>query len=223
MLFRITIATIVAVILSASVSHAQINSDIPQTETSDGGVGWTEGEIRFCNSCCNGEISDNTCCRDCDCCWEDQFCPSYSQMRSVGVPTTVVVEVMKSVGIAYERLSGTERGKAMRSVMSANVKRLLTIYSKNPALQRRTGLAMSRYWPHDMWTNTGPTAHKVTNAALRELRQILTEVANADKAEGGSDVSRSIENRVLPNLTRDLVGKPYHDAFECFIGAKDCS
>ena len=222
MITRIPALFLAAFILAAPVAEAQINADIPETDTPEGPIGGSPEAEDWCRRCCNGEIQDNTCCRDCGCCTDNGICEGYSFMRDAGISATVTVAVLKSIGIADQRLARTARGSAMRSVLLANARRLSEIYAANPALRERTGRAMARYWPHDMWTSTGAGAHRVSRRALRELRMILTGVARADKAAGGSDIARTIETAVLPNLTPELVGKPYHLAFDCFIGARTC-
>ena len=51
MSIRLAVLALMALIISAPLTFAQVNWDIPETETPDGGGGWTEEEREWCNSC----------------------------------------------------------------------------------------------------------------------------------------------------------------------------
>ena len=213
--------------LAAPPAQAQINFDIPETETPGGGGGdATPGEEFYCANCCSNAISDPSCCRDCNCqCMGLPSCVSYgySAMSSAGIPETVNIAVRVSMGMAFERMSSTARGKMLASVLEANAKRVGEIHANNPELAKRIAMSLVKYWPYDMWSNTGEKAHKVSPEAMQELRSLLSEVAKADREMGGSAVADTIRKDVLPHLTKELIGKPYHQAFACFIGSERCS
>jgi hypothetical protein len=144
-------------------------------------------------------------------------------MQSVEIPPNVNIAIHRSMSVAIERMSSTKRGKLLMTVLRDNLKQVEEIYAKNPELTNRAAGALVSYWPHDMWTNTGEKAHKVSADAMKELREILTVFAKSDREMGGSAVADTIEKDVLPHLTKELIGKPYHEAFACFIGVESCS
>ncbi len=143
-------------------------------------------------------------------------------MSAAKVSDAVSAYVLNSFAKTGDNLISTKRGKALYSVLQRGGVRVTEIFKKHPKLSARTGAALAKYWPHDMWTNTGAKAHKVTPEALQELRKILTQIAKADKAMGASKVSQAITKEVLPHLGEDLIGRPYHKAFGCFVSGQSC-
>jgi hypothetical protein len=107
------------------------------------------------------------------------------------------------------------------SAWETHDKQVQAIFARDPGLAKRAGVALYRYWPSDMWTESGAQTHSVSREALAELRDIVTEIAKADDATGGG-LAATIRSEVLPHLTPDLIGKPYPQAFQCFIGGQSC-
>lgn len=225
-MLRFFISAIV-IIFSFTISdvQAQINWDIPETETPDGPGPGSGGDGDFyCMSCCSGGLSDSGCCAACNCqCGGLPNCFAYQAMSSANVPKAVNAHVLNSFAETQDQLVSTKRGKKLYSVLTENALRVAEIFKNDAKLTERTGAALAKYWPHDMWTNTGKKAHKVAPEALKELRDILTHVAAVDEKMGASTVSTAISKEVIPHLGKDIIGQPYHKAFACFVSGQTCS
>lgn len=223
MLVRLLSSLLLTLTFLASPAVAQINLDIPETETPDGDGSNPGGGLEgYCVGCCAGGVSDPGCCDACGCQCGLLGCNTYSYMGTAQIPLHVNIAVRKSVNEGIDRLERTERGKRLASVLINRIDRLTAIYEKAPELQGRTARAMVKFWPWDMWTKGGDAGHKVTPEAMQELRGILTTVSRIDADMGGSEIGATIDKEVLPQLTRALVGRPYDEAFACFIGAAKC-
>lgn len=224
-MLRCLIPLILALVAFATPpAQAQINWDIPETETPGGdGGGMTPGEEFYCMNCCSNAISDPTCCRDCGCqCNGLPNCVAHSSMSLANVPDAVNAYVLSSFADTREALTRSSRGKMLFEVLRSESPRISEIYKANPRLASRTGAALAKYWPHDMWTNTGRGAHEVAPEALRELRAIMEVIASEDRKMGGGALSKTIEAEVMPHLGKGLIGMPYHEAFQCFAEGKGC-
>lgn len=206
-------------------AQAQVNDDIIIVEGPEGGGndgGDTPG--RVCDDCCSMDLITEDCHRICGCggggvCDEGY---AYSWMRSAKVQWPVIGGVVASIETTRERLSSTPRGQMLLSRWVSHARQVQTIFAQDPALAARIGVALFRYWPHDMWTDSGAQAHRVSREAMVEFRTILTKIAEADEATGGSGLAATIRSDVLSELTPELIGKPHRQAFLCFIGGQDC-
>jgi len=210
---------------SLATPTAQVNADIIIIEGPEGGptdTGGTHGPV--CDECCSKDLITEDCHRICGCggggvCDEGY---AYSWMRSANVQWPVIGRVVASIETARERLSSTPRGQMLLSTWVNHARQVQTILAQDPALATRTGVALFRYWPYDMWTDSGAQAHSVSLEAMVEFRTILTKIAEADEATGGSGLAATIRSEVLPELSPELIGKPHREAFLCFIGGQSC-
>lgn len=212
--------------LLSAPTLAQINGDILTTETPDGGFGsgGFDNPNEFCELCAANLINDKDCCDFCgEQCDDWGSCLNYSLMSTAGISWSDNYGIRGSLSETRVQLEKTKRGSALLAVMRDNEAALFKIFEQNPELAKRAGRSMLQYWPWDMWTNTGPKAHKVSSEALKELRTLLTEVGKADRARGGKNISSTIRERVLPRLDKSLIGRPYHEALTCFASAEGCS
>jgi len=208
----------------ATTTQAQVNDDIIIIEGPDGPTDDGGNLGRVCDECCSKDLITEDCHRICGCggggtCDEGY---AFSWMRSANIQWPVVGPVVASIETTRERLSSTPRGRMLLSRWVSHARQVQTIFAQDPALATRTGVALFHYWPHDMWTDSGAQAHNLSREAMVEFRTILTKIAEADEATGDSGLAASIRSEVLPELTPELIGKPYRQAFLCFIGGEDC-
>ena len=211
----------------ATPTQAQVNGDIIiiEDEGPEGGGNDDGGTRGVCEECCSKDLITADCHRICGCggggvCDEGY---AFSWMRSANVQWPVVGAVVASIETTRERLSSTSRGRMLLSRWVSHARQIQTIFAQDPALAARTGIALFRYWPHDMWTDSGAQAHSVSREAMVEFRDILTKIAEADEATGGSGLAATIRSEVLPEMSPELIGKPHREAFLCFIGGQSCS
>ena len=209
----------------ATPTQAQVNDDIiiidEGPEGGDNGGG-PHGTV--CEECCSKDLITEDCHRICGC-GSGGVCDeayAFTWMKSANVQWPVMGAVVASIETTRERFSSTPRGQMLLARWVTHARQVQTIFAQDPALATRIGLALFRYWPHDMWTDSGAQAHSVSREALVEFRTILTKIAEADEATGGSGLAASIRTEVLPELTPELIGKPHRQAFMCFIGGQSC-
>jgi hypothetical protein len=209
----------------ATPTQAQVNDDlIVITEGPEGGGNDDGGTHGVCEQCCSKDFITEDCHRICGCggggvCDEGY---AYSWMSSAKVQWPVIGGVVASIETARERLSSTPRGQMLLSTWVTHARQVQTIFAQDPALATRTGVALFNHWPYDMWTDKGAQAHSVSREAMVEFRAILTKIAEADEATGGSGLAATIRSEVLPELAPELIGKPHREAFVCFIGGQSC-
>jgi hypothetical protein len=217
----------------ATPTQAQVNDDIIIIEGPEGGGDDGGGTHGVCEECCSKDLITEDCHRICGC-GGGGVCDvayAYSWMRSANVQWPVIGGVVQwpviggvvaSIETTRERLSSTPRGRMLLSSWVTHARQVQTIFAQDPALATRIGVALFRYWPHDMWTDSGAQAHSVSREAMVEFRTILTKIAEADEATGGSGLAATIRSEVLPELSPELIGKPHRQAFLCFIGGQSC-
>lgn len=199
-------------------------ADIIVIEGPEGGGNDGGGLGPVCDECCSKDLITEDCHRICGCggggaCDEGY---AYSWMKSAAIRWPVIAGVVASIETTREQLSSTPRGQMLLSRWKTYAHQVQTIFTRDPALAKRMGVALSRYWPSDMWNDSGAQVHRVSSDAMTEFQQILKEIAKADEAFGGGGLAATIRAEVLPELTPELIGKPHRQAFLCFIGGQSC-
>lgn len=205
----------------AMPAHADINDDILVVVTPEGDGGDDGGGLgTYCDDCCEKYSPTQHCIEICGC--GPGICEkAHLWMRSAGVQWPVVGGVVASFETTRERASSTQRGRMLLSRWESHGEQLEAIFARDPALAMRAGMALARYWPWNMWTDSGAKAHKVSREALAEAQKILTAIAEADETREAR-LATTIRTEILPQLTSDLIGKPHRRAFLCFIGRQSC-
>lgn len=201
------------IVLISVGAHAQI-PDPGEGETPEEP---TNPSPEFCDTCCQ-TMAEFICARDGCICTEDEggWCFGVASVASLDVPPEAPVEVGRTLQEALARYEMTPLGRQYAEALERYNPQLVQIYLDNPELVRSTGNAILEHWPR----RPKDTA-LVTNEAVAAARNILTRVADTDRKTGSGSLADFIMSDVVPRLRKELVGRPFPEALDCFM-AEGC-
>lgn len=204
---------IFGMILFSVGAHAQV-PDPGEDETPEKP---TNPSPEFCDICCQTK-AEFICARDGCICTEDEggWCFGVASVARLDVPPEAPVEVGRTLQEVLARYETTPLGRQYAEALDRYNAQLVRIYLDNPELVRTTGTAILEHWPRSP-KDTAP----VTKEAVAAARNIITRVAATDRRIGSGNLSDYIMSNVVPRLRKELVGRPFPEALDCFM-AEGC-